>query len=143
MNEALAGGKKDTSGTKIEFKPGTYTGHWQGKAGDVEVKVTVTSGRIERIEIGANRETVGVRNLAFVGLTGKIIASQSLGVDAVSGATMSSNGFLAAVTDALTQASNEDVIAALKAVPVAHERPAAEDIDTDAAGNRACCGLAG
>ena len=130
VNEALAGGKADLSGVKIEFKPGTYTGHGKGRAGDIEVSVTVTSDRIEKIEVGKNGETVGVKDLAFVGLRDEILANQSLGVDSVSGATMTSNGFINAVTDALTQASNQNVVAALKAVKVAHEVPAAENIET-------------
>ena len=130
VKEALAGGKADTSAVKIAFKPGTYTGHGKGRAGDIEVSVTVNADKIEAITVGKNAETVGVKDLAFVGLRDQILAAQSLGVDSVSGATMTSNGFLAAVTDALTQASNQDVIAALKAVAVPHTAPAAENITT-------------
>ncbi len=130
VNEALAGGKTDLSGVKIEYKPGTYTGHGKGRAGDIEVSVTVSSERIEKIEVGKNGETVGVKDLAFIGMRDEILSNQSLGVDSASGATMTANGFMDAVSDALTQASNEKVIAALKAVPVAHVSPVAENIET-------------
>ena len=131
VDEALAGGKADVSGVKIAYTPGTYTGHGKGRAGDIEVTVTVTGDKIESITVGKNGETVGVKDLAFVGLRDEILSNQSLGVDSVSGATMTSNGFIAAVTDALTQASNANVIAALKAVPVKHIAPEAKDIQTD------------
>ena len=131
VDEALAGGKADVSGVKIAYTPGTYTGHGKGRAGDIEVTVTVTGDKIESITVGKNGETVGVKDLAFVGLRDEILSNQSLGVDSVSGATMTSNGFIAAVTDALTQASNANVIAALKAVPVKHSAPEAKDIQTD------------
>ena len=131
VNEALAGGKTDVSGVKIAYTPGTYTGHGKGRAGNIAVTVTVTGDRIESITVGKNGETAGVKDLAFVGLRDEILANQSLGVDSVSGATMTSNGFIAAVTDALTQASNANVIAALKAVPVKHIAPEAKDIQTD------------
>lgn len=130
VNEALAGGAADYSDVEIAFVPGTYTGHGMGRAGDIEVNVTVSENRIDSIEVGDNGETVGVKDLAFVGLRDEILANQSLGVDAVAGATMTSNGFLAAVTDALTQAGGEEVAAALKKIPVAHEAPAAEDMTT-------------
>ena len=131
VDEALAGGKADVSGVKIAYTPGTYTGHGKGRAGDIEVTVTVTGDKIESITVGKNGETVGVKDLAFVGLRDEILSNQSLGVDSVSGATMTSNGFIAAVTDALTQASNANVIAALKAVPVKHIAPEAKGIQTD------------
>lgn len=130
VNEALTGGKADLSGVKIEFQPGAYTGHGKGRAGDIEVSVTVSPERIEKIEVGKNGETVGIKDLAFIGMRDEILENQSLGVEAVSGATMTSNGFMNAVTDALTQAGNEKIIAALKAVPVAHEKTAAENIET-------------
>ena len=131
VEEALAGGKADVSGVKIAYTPGTYTGHGKGRAGDIEVSVTVTGDKIEAITIGKNGETVGIKDLAFVGLRDEILANQSLGIDAISGATMTSRGFLDAVTDALTQASSNQVIAALKAVPVKHTPPEAKDIQTD------------
>ena len=131
IEEALAGGKADVSGVKIAYTPGTYTGHGKGRAGDIEVSVTVTDDKIEAITVGKNGETVGVKDLAFVGLRDEITDNQSLGVDSVSGATMTSRGFLDAVADALTQASNPNVVAALKSVPVKHTLPEAKDIQTD------------
>ena len=131
VKEALAGGQADTSAVKIAFKPGTYTGHGKGRAGDIEVSVAVTEDKIASIIVGKNGETVGIKDLAFVGLRDEILANQSLGVDAVSGATMTSRGFLDAVTDALTQASNAQVIAALKAAPVKRTPPEAKDLETD------------
>lgn len=131
IEEALAGGKADISGIKISYTPGTYTGHGRGRAGDIEVSVTVTSDKIEAITIGKNSETVGVKDIVFIGLRDEILANQSLGVDAVSGATMTSKGFLDAVSDALTQASNAGVIAALRSVPVKRTLPEAKDINAD------------
>ena len=128
--EALNGGKAEAADVEIAFTPGTYKGTGMGRAGSIEVEVTVDAATIETIQVGANAETVGVKELAFQGLRDEILAHQSLGVDAVAGATMTSRGFIDAVADALTQAGGEDVVAALRAVPVSHTAPVAEDIDT-------------
>lgn len=131
VNEALAGGKADLSNVEIAFTPGTYTGNGKGRAGNIEVNVTVSENSIIAIEVGANAETVGLKDFAFIDMRDEILANQSLSVDTVAGATMTCSGFLTAVTDALTQASNQMVVAALREVPVAKEVPAAQDLETE------------
>lgn len=54
--------------------------------------------------IDPNRETANIFQAAVDLLIPRIVENQSLSVDAVCGATSSSNGIKAAVADALTQA---------------------------------------
>ena len=86
------------------YMDGTYTGSGTGFAGTITVSVTVSANRITAINIvDASSETPSYFASAQ-GVISKILASQSPNVDAVSGATYSSNGIIQAVQNALSQA---------------------------------------
>ena len=89
----------------VKYKDGTYTGSAKGFGGTITVKVTIKDGRITGIKItSAPGEGRSYLDRASV-LTGKIIKAQSTNVDAVSGATYSSNGIIKAVRNALAKAA--------------------------------------
>lgn len=81
---------------------GVYTGHGQGRNGEITVNVTVQSGEIVDIQVAGHMETPKYFSLAE-GVIGTILSAQSTEVDAVTGATLSSEGIRAAVADALGQ----------------------------------------
>lgn len=86
------------------YADGTYTGSGTGFGGTITVQVTVTDHKIAAINIvDASSETASYFANAQ-GVISKILASQSPNVDAVSGATYSSNGIITAVQNALSQA---------------------------------------
>ncbi len=105
MCAALALCLLSTAALAAAFTPGTYTGAGEGYKGD-ELKVEVTLGedRIESIKVLENQETPTIGGAAMEALTAQIVEKQSLEVEAVSGATLSSNGLLVAVAAALTEA---------------------------------------
>lgn len=86
----------------FDLKDGVYEGTGTGFAGQIKVAVEIKDKTIVSIEI----LDAGADDSAFVsrakGVIDKIIASQKLDVDVVSGATYSSNGIIAAVKNALT-----------------------------------------
>ncbi len=86
------------------FTPGTYTGESKGYGGDIAVEVELSETRIESIKVTKHAETQGIGSVAAEKLPEAIVAAQSLQVDAIGGATASSTGILAAVTDALAKA---------------------------------------
>ncbi len=86
------------------FKPGTYTATVNGHNAPVTVKVTVSGDRIESIDTSENLETIGVGQVALKLMTDKILKYQSLGVDAVTGASISSFAVLSGVKNCLEQA---------------------------------------
>ncbi|WP_353095922.1 flavocytochrome c [Tissierella praeacuta] len=94
------------------FKPGTYTGEGKGIHGTIEVEVTVSENEITDINVVKHDETPGVSDLAISDIPENIIKSQSLAVDTISGATLSSQGILDAVEQALEKAGAD--IEALK-----------------------------
>lgn len=87
-----------------ELKDGTYTGEAQGFGGTIKVQVTVKDGKLSDIKIlNANGETASYLSKAKTILS-KMVSSNSTNVDAVSGATITSNGLIKAVRNALAKA---------------------------------------
>lgn len=88
------------------YKDGTYQGSGTGFGGTITVQVTVSGGKITAIDVlSASGETASYFANAK-GVISKILSSQSPNVDAVSGATYSSNGIISAVQNALAKAAN-------------------------------------
>lgn len=86
------------------YLDGTYTGTGEGYGGEITVSVTVSGGQITAIEIvSAPDETPAYLSKA-TGVIEKILARQVPGVDAVAGATFSSEGIMQAVENALSGA---------------------------------------
>ena len=84
---------------------GTYTSSVQGYLSDVAVKVTVTGGRVTGVEIDASGETPDLGGKAAETLADQLTkAGSTSGVDAVAGATMTSDAVFAAMDDCLSQA---------------------------------------
>ena len=77
------------------------TGVGKGRNGDIKVELTATADKLYGIKVLEHQESEGIGTAAFELLPGKILSNNSLKVDAVSGATLSSEGFLAAIEDAL------------------------------------------
>ena len=89
------------------YTAGTYTGTARGYGGTVTATVTVSSKAIESIEVIGEKETM--LDLAVPAVPDLIVAKQSVDVDTVSGATLSSNAIIKAVDKALAQARGEAV----------------------------------
>ena len=86
------------------FKDGTYEGSAEGFGGDITVQVTITSGKIDTIEIlDASGEDTEYLNSA-VQIIDSIKEAQTPDVDTITGATLSSTGIKNAVIYALQKA---------------------------------------
>ena len=111
------------------YTAGTYTGKGTGMGGEVQVEVVFSADRIESVTVGEHHETAGISDPAIERLPAAIVEAQGLGVDTVTGATMTSNAILDAVADAVTQAGGDAEALRLKGSDAA----AAEDelIETD------------
>lgn len=84
--------------------PVTTQGTGVGKHGDMTVAVTFNNGRIQAIEIVKEAENPVLAKKVYTDLKAAVIASNSADLDAISGATFSSKGFLDAVKDAAKKA---------------------------------------
>jgi urocanate reductase len=103
-------------GAAATYKAGTYTASAQGMGGMVSLTVTFSDDKIESVVIGENSETPGIATPVLEGFPQLIVDNQSLKIDAVAGATLTSDAVLNAVADCVKQAGGD--VEALKQVEV-------------------------
>ncbi|MBR5207369.1 MAG: FAD-dependent oxidoreductase, partial [Erysipelotrichaceae bacterium] len=124
----LKNGETDSG---ISFTAGTYTATVKGYRGEITGEVTFDETSIVSVNVTNCGDTLGIaygtKTTPVEALTAKIVETQSLGVDTVVGATVSSNAIIAMVADAAAQAGAD--VDALKAVAVAKEE--AKDVTYD------------
>ena len=96
------------SGSAAGLTDGTYTGEGKGNNGNITVEVTVEQGKLAGVTVTDHSETKGLGDTAMESLIEVMVANNTTNVDAVSGATFSSNGLKEAVQQALRQAGADD-----------------------------------
>ncbi|EHI73948.1 NADPH-dependent FMN reductase [Streptococcus criceti] len=95
----------------VHFEPGEYEVTTEGHNGPLPVTVTLSDDRIEKIDIDSSGETSGISDIVFTRIPNEIIEGQTLNVDAVSGASVTSNGVLDGVARAVRLAGgNPDTL---------------------------------
>lgn len=88
------------------YTDGTYTASAQDCLSEVGVTVTITGGKVTNVVIDASGETPELGGKAAETLSASLLAAGStVGVDAVSGSTMTSDAVFAAMNDCLAQAA--------------------------------------
>jgi uncharacterized protein with FMN-binding domain len=92
-----------------KLNDGTYHGAYGGgmyKWRANECDVTVASGKVTDIQLVGSKDPGG-KNTKHEALYDRVIQAQSLQVDTISGATLTSKAYLQAVENALIQAQHE------------------------------------
>ena len=95
----------------VTFTPGTYTAEAEGYHGQIKLDVTFDENSITSINIVEDHETEGIGHEALPMMVERIIQAQGTGVDAVTGATVSS----AAIKQAVNNAAMEALVSSLAA----------------------------
>lgn len=95
-----SGGKRNA----LEFIPGTYTATATGYAGPVTIDVSFDSQSLTDIKVVSENETPTVGHPAFADIISRIVEANGVNVDAVTGATVTSEAVISAVCDAAQQA---------------------------------------
>ena len=90
---------------ELSYTPGIYEGSGQGYRGSINVEIEISSAGIEDITITGHSESAYPGALAMEELLELVLETGSTELDAVSGASFSSAGFLEAVEDALGKAA--------------------------------------
>ena len=98
----------------LAYEAGTYTGVGNGRNGVVKIEVTFDADAATSAEVVESSESAGIGELATDKLPGEFVEKQSLNLDAVTGATLTSNAVLEALADAVQQAGGD--VEALRAV---------------------------
>ncbi len=90
-----------------KFTPGTYTAEAEGKDGNIKVEVTFNETEITDIKIISQSETDGIGTSALERIKSDVLSGQTLAVDAISGATETSEGLLAAIEETVVLAGGD------------------------------------
>ena len=122
---ALSAGAQE-AGT---YKPGTYTGTGNGRGGNVVVEVEFDENSIKSVNVTSNSETRYISDVAIEKIPAEIVEYQSLNIDSVSGATLTSFGILSAVTDCVEQAGGD--VKALEKAPGAPKKDETVELEAD------------
>lgn len=96
---------------EVHFSPGAFTVTAPGHNGDLPMVVTLSKERIEEIEIDTSSESEGIADVVFTRIPKQIIEGQTLNIDVLSGASVTSNGVIDGVAKAVKMAgANPDVL---------------------------------
>ena len=94
----------------VSADTGTYTGVGQGIDGDVVVQVEADENTIYSIEILEQNETPGIGSVACEILPGQIVDANSILVDDIAGATVTSSAIKTAVREALAEGNIDPAV---------------------------------
>ena len=113
VSNAVAGGGASGGGTPavsgLTFTPGTYEATARGIGSDVKVTMTFDEKSITDVKIDVSGETPDIGGKIGDDMASAILSAQSADVDAVSGATITSDAIKAAAADCISQASGTTV----------------------------------
>lgn len=88
---------------ELVLKDGVFLGKGTGFSGDIQVEVAVMQGKITQIEVISHNDTPAIAEGALKTMSTRVVEANSLNVDTVTGATLTSKGFLEAIKDAITE----------------------------------------
>ncbi|WP_418379862.1 FAD-dependent oxidoreductase [Adlercreutzia equolifaciens] len=103
------------------FTPGTYQAEGDGKFAPITVEVTMSETGIVDARVVSHEETEYISDRAIAEIPEKIVEFQSLDIDAVTGATLTSMAILSAARECVSQAGSAGALAST------YERPVPSD----------------
>ena len=109
----LAGAGRAQADEWAGYTPGTYTAQVMGHNAPFTVTCTFTQYALSDIDCSGNNETIGVGKYALETLAHEVVKSQSLNVDTVSGASISSYALLGGIEDCAEQAGGAEQLKAV------------------------------
>lgn len=126
---AAAETEKETA-AESEAAGGVFTGKAAGFHGDIVVEITVDGETITDLQVTQHSETENIGEAALPLLAEQALKNQTINVDTVAGATVTSDGFRAALEDAVKSAGL-DVTKMSQAVASSQGEKEEVTIDTD------------
>lgn len=118
---------------EVSYTAGTYTGEAKGMKGPIVVEVTFTDSEIKEVIVKEHNESYGIGygmdTTPIEVIPSAIVENQSLNIDAITGATITTAAVKSAVAEAVKQAGADPEV--LKAVPVAKDEVKDEVYDVD------------
>jgi fumarate reductase flavoprotein subunit len=89
------------------FTAGSYEASAEGYGGPLTLNTTFTADEIEAIEVVESSETADIGGAAIENLSEEVVNNQTLAIEAVSGATITSEAFIEAIENAVEQAGGD------------------------------------
>ena len=111
------------------YKAGTYTATAKGNNGDIKVEVVFDANAIVSVKVLEHAESAGVSDAPIERIAKEVVEKQSLTIDTVAGATMTSEALLAAIEDCVVQAGGD--VSLLKTASSGDDKGTETIIDTD------------
>lgn len=106
---------KELQNVPIKFNAGKYTAYGRGHNDDLPVTVTFSEDKILDIVVDSSKESDGIANPAFERIPQQILDGQTLNIDVISGATVSSQAVLDGVSNAVELAGGNAEVLRCKA----------------------------
>ena len=119
------------AGQAVLADPDTATGVGQGIDGDVVVEVTADESRIYEVVVKEQNETPGIGSVAVESLPGEIVEANSILVDGLAGATVTSDAIKTAVKEALTEAGLDPTVFEVEQEAAQEVEKSAETLECD------------
>lgn len=123
-NTTKEAGKEDG----LSFTPGTYVAEAPGRNGILKLEVQVDESKILSVKVLEHSETARLSDAPIQTIPQKIVEGQTLNVDTIAGASLTSGAILAAAKEALTKAGG-DVNKLMQGV--AKEKVEVKDTETE------------
>ena len=101
LSLAACGGAKEDASKGVT---GTYEGKAKGHNGDLVLEVSFKYSKIEKIDVKASEESEGIGDKAIEKLSKEVIDKNTVAVDTVATATVTSEAFIEAVKDSIKNA---------------------------------------
>lgn len=96
---------------EVALTSGEFTVTTPGHNGEIPMVVRIDNNRIEAIDIDTSGESQGIADVVFTRIPKQIIEGQTLNVDIISGASVTSNGVIDGVAKVIKMAgSNPDIL---------------------------------
>lgn len=106
---------KELQSVEIKFTPGEYVAYGCGHNDDLPVTVKFSEDKILEITVDSSKESDGIANPAFERVPQQIIDGQTLNIDVISGATVSSQAVIDGVANAVDLAGGNSEALRVKA----------------------------
>lgn len=94
----------------ISYTSGSYTGSADGFGGKILATVTISDNAVESVVLKGKDETPSIGGVALENMERTFVEAQSSRVDSISGSTITSHAAIAAVQEALDQASGKTAV---------------------------------
>ena len=113
------------------FKPGTYKASEYGNNDYIEVEVTVDENKILSVNVTNHAETKFIGDKAIEVITKQVVDYQTLSVDSISGATVTSAALKKAISDCIEHAGADTSLLNAKVPAAGEKKSEVTKIDAD------------